>query len=249
MNEIEVSIGQDGEKKKMGKRGRKIFWGMVLVFGTIALLANKLGYLGGSGFWSIAISIVLAAIFIDGMIKRSFGEMLFSIAFFIIANDEMLGLEAITPWPVLLAACALTIGLKMLFPRFGKRHHILINGKSAKTVSTENREGSSVYYENAFGSTVKYITGEVSEVNMENSFGGIEVYFSDAVLVNNTARVHVESSFGGVELYVPSDWKVMMNVDTSFGAAEETGHCNPSGENTLYVEGEVSFGGLDIKYI
>ena len=46
MNEFEVSIGQNGEKKKMRKRGRKIFWGMVLVFGTIALLANKLGYLG-----------------------------------------------------------------------------------------------------------------------------------------------------------------------------------------------------------
>lgn len=143
MNEIEVSIGQDGEKKKMGKRGRKIFWGMVLVFGTIALLANKLGYLGGIGFWSIAISIVLAAIFIDGMIKRSFGEMLFSIAFFIIANDEMLGLEAITPWPVLLAACALTIGLKMLFPRFGKRHHILIQQCLLRECLRKHRE---IYY-------------------------------------------------------------------------------------------------------
>ena len=249
MNEFEVSIGQNGKKKKMRKRGRKIFWGMVLVFGTIALLANKLGYLGGIGFWSIAISIVLAAIFIDGIIKRSFGEMLFSIAFFIIVNDEMLGLEAITPWPVLLAACALTIGLKMLFPCFGKKNHILINGKIAKKISSENREGSNVYYENTFGSTVKYITGEVSEVYMENSFGSIEVYFNDAVLVNNTARIHVESSFGGVELYVPKDWKVMMNVDTSFGGADEAGHCNTNGENILYVEGEVSFGGLEINYI
>lgn len=84
---------------------------------------------------------------------------------------------------------------------------------------------------------------------MENSFGSIEVYFNDAVLVNNTARIHVESSFGGVELYVPKDWKVMMNVDTSFGGADEAGHCNTNGENILYVEGEVSFGGLEINYI
>ncbi len=248
MENIEVSFEQDGEKK-IGKRGRKIFWGIVIIFAAIALLANKLGYLGEIGFWSIVISIVLAAILIDGIIKRSFGEMMFSLAFLVIVNDKLLGLEAITPWPVLLAACALTIGLNMLFPRFRKHHHILINGKKPKAVSTETLEGNIIFYANTFGSTVKYISGEVSEVNIENSFGSMEAYFSDAVLKNGTAKVNVDSSFGSVELHVPSDWKVIMNVDTSFGAAEETGHCNPNGENTLYVEGEISFGGLDISYI
>ena len=43
--------------------------------------------------------------------------MLFSLAFLIIVNDELLGLEAITPWPVLGAALLGSLGLNLLFPK------------------------------------------------------------------------------------------------------------------------------------
>ena len=41
--------------------------------------------------------------------------MLFSLAFAAILFDEALGIEAITPWPVLGAALLGTIGLNMIF--------------------------------------------------------------------------------------------------------------------------------------
>lgn len=249
--EIEITKNEiKDEGKKYGRRNkRKIFWGIVLVLGTVALLANKLGFREEIGFWPIVLSIGLAGIFIDGILKRSFGEMMFALAFLIIVNDELLHMEAITPWPVLIAAIAITAGLNMLFPKFGRHHGIHVRGGSSKTVNEENRDGDTVSYETRFGSTVKYITGEVTTVNMSSSFGAMEVYFNDAVLKNGTASVHVEVSFGSVVLYVPAGWRVLMSVDTAFGAAEETGHCDPTGENVLYVDGEVSFGGLEIKHI
>lgn len=44
------------------------------------------------------------------------------LAFLIIVNDKVLGMEAITPWPVLGAAVLGSIGLKFLFPGFGRKH-------------------------------------------------------------------------------------------------------------------------------
>lgn len=245
-NEIEKRKGK--WEVKLNRKGI----GIILVLGAVALLAKKLGFFSFSesiGFWQAALSVVLAVFFMDGIFKRSFGEMMFALAFLIIVNDELLHMEAITPWTVLLAAAAITVGLNMLFPKFGKHHAAHIGGSSANTVNQENRDGDTVSYETKFGSTVKYITGEVTTVNISSSFGAMEVYFNDAVLKNGTVNVHVEVSFGSMVLYVPAGWRVLMNVDTAFGAGEETGRCDPAGENVLYVDGGVFFGGLEIQYI
>ena len=83
----------------MGRRKtRNIFWGILFLLGALALLLGKLGFL------------------INGILRRSFGGILFSLAMLIIINDELLHMEAITPWPVLGAALLGTIGLHFLFP-------------------------------------------------------------------------------------------------------------------------------------
>ncbi len=244
--EVSKNGGEFSVKRYGGKR--KIFWGLIFIAGALVFLANKLGYLGEIRFWPVVLSICFGAVLINGMIERSFGKMMFALAFLVIVNDKLLGLEAITPWPVLLAAVALTIGLNMMFPGFHRGAHIRIGGKH-KGVCSENRVGNTVYYENNFSGTVKYVSGEITNVEIDNCFGATEVYFSDAILVGGSAKVSVDSSFGAVTLYVPFHWQVMMNVDTAFGGAEEKGRCNPTGENTLYVDGDVSFGALEIKYI
>lgn len=241
------------EVKKYRRGGGNVFWGIVLVVGALAMLMNRLGYFqqDGLSFWSVFFSVCLAAMILDGLKKRSFGEIVFGLAFLIIVNDKLLGLEAITPWPVLLAACAVTGGLNMLFPGFRRHRHVFFRGgkNPAEGKTTESREGDAVSYENTFGGTVKYITGEISTVNMSNSFGAMEVYFSDAVLKNSSAEVHISSSFGGVVLYIPSDWRVILNVESVFAGVEEEGHCNQAGEKVLYIDGQISFCGLEIKYL
>ena len=101
----------------MGRRKtRNIFWGILFLLGALALLLGKLGYLNGMGFWSVFISVILAGFLINGILRRSFGGILFSLAMLIIINDELLHMEAIAPWPVLGAALLGTIGLHFLFP-------------------------------------------------------------------------------------------------------------------------------------
>ena len=242
----------------MSKRQmKKVFWGVLFLLGALALLLGKMGYLEELGFWSVFFSIVLVGILIDGVLRRSFGEILFPLAGLIIVNDELLHLEEITPWPVLGAALLGTIGLSIIFPgrkrwkmHAGSRHLQEVIRDGADTDSGEILSGDKIHYEVSFGDAIKYIAGQdVSKVFLECSFGNLEVYFNDAVLKDNEANVAVECSFGNMELYIPATWKVIMKIDSSFGGVEESGHCDPNSENTLFVKGEVAFGHLMIHYV
>lgn len=244
------------EKSEKVKPKKNIFWGLLLLVGAVALLVNKLGdldfILGGLGVWQILLTVFLVSCLVSGIVKRSFGQVLFSVAFLVIVNDEVLHLQAITPWPVLGAALLGTVGLRLLFPKVkrGCGVRVNVNGRELESPLVEEyRDGEKVSYENCFGEAVKYISGEIGRVKMENSFGSLQVYFTDALLKEGSARVFLENSFGSMVLYVPADWRVQVSVNSAFGGVEERGCCNLEGENALYVEGEVSFGRLLIQYI
>lgn len=240
------------------KKRTKIMWGLLLVLAAAALVVSKLGYLEGIGIWTILFTIGLLCFVVDGIFRRSFGEILFAIAFFIILNDELLGLEEITPWPVLGAALLGTIGLRLLFPKFSKHKvvdfHMTMNGKEVdmenkQPVFEETWDGSSVSYENAFGEAVKYLSGEISHIKTDNVFGSLKIYFSNAVLKGGSASVDVDNAFGSTVLFVPAGWKVVISADHAFGSTKEQGHCDPDGDQVLYIRGDVCFGSLVISYV
>ena len=232
-------------------------WGLFLLLVAAALVVSKLGYLEGIGVWTILFTIGLLCFVVDGIFRRSFGEILFAIAFFIIINDELLKLEAITPWPVLGAALLGTIGLRLLFPKFSRKPKLVSVKMHGKEVDMENKQpvfeetwdGSSVSYENAFGEAVKYLSGEISHIRTDNAFGSLKIYFSNTVLRGGSASVVVDNAFGSTVLYVPASWKVVLSTDNSFGSTKEQGHCNPDGDNVLYISGDISFGSLIVSYV
>lgn len=232
------------------KKGRKIFWGVLFILGAAALLIGQMGYLEGVGFWSILLTIGLVGVLVDGIWNRNFWMMLFSIAFLIIVNDEFLGLEAITPWPVLGAALLGSIGLQMLFPQKKNKPHMIYKNGGSGVTGDDMLFGEQIGFSNTFGESVKYLGGnEINEVCLENTFGSLNVYFNNAVLKNGCAEVSIENVFGSTLLYIPADWKVVMNVNTVFGDANEKGRCNPQGSNTIHITGKTVFGEVGIRYI
>lgn len=239
------------------KENKNVFWGALFLIGAIALLLNKLGFLnillGGMSFFQIIVTVFLVGILVKGMAKRSFGQILFSVAFIVIVNAKVLHMEAFTPWTVLGAAALGTIGLHLMFPnvRSGHGRFLTINGREVifAPVAAESRKGDRRCFENCFGQSAKYVSGEVSRVKLDNCFGFLQVYFTDAQLKDGTAEVIVDDVFGSTIIYVPADWKVIMNVSNVFGAAGERGQCNPEGNIVLYVKGNVAFGKIEIRYI
>ena len=226
-------------------RGRKVFWGMIFIIGALALLVVKLGYLEGIGFWSILFTIALIGVLVDGVISKNFGQILFPLALLVIVHDELLGLEAITPWPVLGAALLGTIGLNMLFPNMGWK-----KWNPAGFQSEDVLDGETISFSNSFGESAKYLSGqEISKVRIKNSFGEMNVYFDGAILKNGVAEVYVENSFGETVLYIPKEWAVMNDIKAVFGDSGEQGPHIPDGSGTLHVYGKVDFGECAIRYL
>ena len=235
------------------KRGKNIFWGLLLILGAIFILVNKMGYFQDIGVVTIIFTIILVGTLIDSIFHRSFGGILFSLAFFCILYDELLGIEALTPWPVLAAAMLGTIGLDMIFKDRKKewkceKNYEWDSEKYNEVVDEESDEW--VRCEISFSSTTKYINStSFKKADLECSFGSMTVYFDNAILNGGRAIVDLEVSFGSMELYIPKTWKVVMNLDNSFGGCKEHGSCSMDDENVLMIYGEVSFGGLEIYYI
>lgn len=239
------------------KSGRKLFWGIIFVLGGVALIISKMGYLEGLNFWSIIFSVALLGILVDGIGHKNWGVVLFSLAFMVIVNDKLLGLESITPWPVLGAALLGTIGLRILFPgkwSISKSHKNNGMEWSLQLGSDgENGEvltGECINIDNNFGEAVKYLGGnEISHVSLENNFGKLSVYFDNVILKDGKAVVVVENNFGSTTLYIPADWSVVTKLDIAFGGATEPNCGNTTSVNTLEVRGDVCFGDLKIEYI
>ena len=234
------------------KGGKKVFWGVLFLLGAVALIVGHLGYLGGLNFWTVLISIGLIGFFVEGVVDRNFGMILFALAFLAITNDKLLGIEELTPWPVLGAALLGTIGLDMLFPKKKKwKEHI---NKNVKTVNEETKfegvNGENISFEVTFGEAVRYVTStQLKTVNAQCSFGSLEIYLNNAMLKENQAVINVDCSFGSTVLYVPGDWNVVQQAKASLGGIDEKGFHSPNGQNTLVVSGSVSFGSLEIRYI
>lgn len=234
------------------KRRSDLLIGLFFVFAAILLIVNEVG-----GYWEISIaksvvSIVLIGIIIKSVLKCSFGGILFPIAFIIILFDEELNLEAITPVPVILTAILGTIGLNMIFKnhRWNCWNSYRCDDHSFRdTVEEDNN--NEVNCSVNFGSSIKYITAEdFKRGNFKCSFGDLKVYFDKATIQGNEATITIDLSFGGMELYIPRTWNVKFNVATSFAGIDEK--CRPgyiSETPVVTINGNASFGGVDIYYI
>lgn len=310
------------------KEERNIFFGMVMLMGAAALIAERFGFLQGIGFWPILLNICLLSVLLNGIFRkkvgtvlgaamilifvndellhletilkgisfwsilfsvfllfflvkgilwRQIGTILFSAAFLIIVNDELLHLESITPWPVLGAALLGTVGLNSLFPGWRHKNRNYPAGWGHKNknypVGIEvgkhddmdeedweeypekgesdicDQDGEVVSYDVIFSQSTKYISGVVSRVDIDNIFGSIQVYFTEAQLERGRARVDVDCVFGSVVLYVPMSWSVELDTENIFGHSGRRGSCSNAGVNVLRVEGDIIFGKLEVIQI
>ena len=241
------------------KSGKKIFWGSLFLLAAVAIIAGQLGYLKGFSFWSVLVSLGVLGVLLDGIRKRNWGTILFSLAFLCIINARPLGLERLTPWPVLGAALLGTIGLNLLFPsRKWRKSGINVIGLPQNS-SSENYEESveedgseSVRCEVCFQSSVRYLHCQALRcARLESSFGSLSVYFTDTRLYEGRAEVKVDVSFGSMELYIPAGWRVVSSVSSSVGHDSEDGTPMKAEEDgpVLSISGDVSFGSLEIHYL
>lgn len=230
----------------------KIFWGIFFILAAVIVVISRLGMIPDVGVFSILATAFLIWVFVEGIRNLNFFASLFSLAFICIIHDKLLGIEALTPWTVLVAALLLSIGLSMLFQGKRKKSHSIETDWSSRSniSSSEQCSDEHVYCKNIFGVAIRYINSDnFCNAYLENSFGSTSVYFDNAVIQGALADVEIKNSFGETVLYIPKEWKVQKDLKQSFGSVEESGVCVGSSSVTIYVHGETSFGSIEIHYV
>lgn len=230
----------------MGKKSN-ILWGLIFILIAVLIIFNQLGYFNGVGLPSLIVSILLVPVIITSVIHVNFAGILFPLAVIGILYDDLLGIQNLTPWPLLLTALFLTIGLSFLFPRH--RRYKSVHDEGFDVIINEP-DGSEINLDARFCGSVKYVnTHQLEVVNIDCSFAGLKVYFDQANLMGDTAIINFDLDFAGAELYIPKSWRIVDNIHYTLGGMEEAGRMADIAEKTITLNGKANFSGVKIIYI
>ncbi len=227
-----------------------IFWGLFFLCAGVFLIIGKLGFLPDINFFTLACTVLLVAWLIRGVRRVSFGEILFPVAFLCILYDDILGIESLTPWPVLGAAAFFTIGLSIIFKdRFPRGYETYVHRSCSEESTAEDILDDNFRFGNTFASSVKYVKSDnFTNAQISCSFGEIKVYFDDAIIQNGNATLQLDVKFGNAQLFIPKTWNVINHATAVFGAIEEKNRNCSTGSPTLTLVGDIAFGATEIFY-
>ena len=230
---------------KTSKIIRKIAWSIFLVGAAALIIANA--YLDFTKFFPLLCGIVLLPVIIESLVQLNFFGVFFPTALIGIIFSEQLGIQSITPWPILAAAVLLSIGFSIIFK--SKRRGVHVHWEDNETV--ENIDDDEFSSTVKFGATTKFfLSDNFKRASLNCSFGSIKAYFDNAKLSPNGAQINISANFAGVELYIPKDWRVINNVSYTLGGLEEKSrNVSDSESPVLTLIGEARFSGITIYYI
>lgn len=234
---------------------RSLFWGVFFILSAVLVILNQLDILIGVSLVSLIVSLLMIPIIIKSLKHRSFAGVLFPLALVAIMFDSQLGIEKLTPWPILGVALFLSIGLSFIFPMTKKwQHHKF----SSEYISTDDEifdaeEGNVVNVESRFSGATKYIKStNLKRVNIDCHFSGVEVYLDSAQIDGDVLIVNMDVSYSGVELFIPVTWKVENQTDCMLAAVDEGSkrrHQLVDKEKRVILQGKIKLAGVDIKYV
>lgn len=226
------------------KGNSNLLLGLLLLVGAGLIITSGMGLIGDLNVFTVIATVILVYVLIKSLFKLRFSGILFPLAFLGILYDKMLGIEELTPFPILFAALLGSIGLHLIFkPKksdfFHKRSHV------------ENKETSEEFScKNTFGEVTKYVaSSNLKYSHLQSSFGEMNIYFENAKLSEEGAEIYVDGAFGEMNIYIPADWNVVTNISCAFGEVHEPGSTNIVNGPIVQFTGSFSFGECNIRRI
>ena len=238
---------------------RKVFFGILLIVLAVCLILWKLKVFSlplafaGVSTWGLIVSAIMVLIIIHSILYLNFGGIFIPLAVICIMFDEPLGITAITPWIVLIAAILLTVAFDMLFSRQRMRRRCDRRYRHCDsdrfTTESLDDENGNIMHSTRFGSSTKYVRSDnLHTADLSTQFGEMSVFFDGAVVPAGTVILNCQVSFGEMDLYIPKDWNVQNRVSVALGNCDDRcSGTNPADGNiTCLIEGSVSFGELKL---
>lgn len=240
-------------------RRRNWFWGAFFVLAGILVVISQITDFQNIGFWSIIVTVFLAAAFIQSLVRLNFFGLFVSAALIYIVFQKPLQLYYLSPWLLLLAASLAGIGLSMIIrprPRrsqpYREAAYSADNMVSSHTETSANDDDNHPNSEVKFGAASRYLHSTALESGQFRvSFGSLEVFFDGATLSPGGAEIYCDCSFGGLKLYIPKNWPVEDRINATIGGvSNENPAARPAeGAPVLTLSGNVLLGGVEIQYV
>jgi len=247
----------------MNYRTKNVITGIMLIALAACLVLWKLNILNlpsvfvDVSVWGLLLSALMVVVIVHSIIDLSFGGIFIPLAVICIVFDKPLGITAITPWVVLIAALLLTVAFHMIFPRHSGHHEHNHRGKhdfsdkfpESFSESFSESEKGSVRYSTQFGSSTRYVHSQnFTSADLSARFGEMSVFFDKAEAPGKTVDINCRVSFGAMNVYIPKSWRVENRVGVTLGHFDINGVNPDPGEDTVtcYINGSVSFGELKL---
>jgi hypothetical protein len=230
---------------------------MFFLAAAVFVLACQTGAFVQVGFWSIAATVLLVAVFISSLIDFNIFGIFLPLALLYLIYQKPLQLPQVSFWTLLLAAALADIGFSMIF--HPHRHHHWEDwdrhghcGDWDSGTSVERIEGNDVFVKTSFSESCKYLHSDsLKSAHLASSFGKLSVYFDQVLLSPEGAEAFLDVSFGSMSLYLPKEWRVEDRIHTGAGSvnSDHRREAPDAGAPVLTLTGNVSFGSLDIHYV
>ena len=235
--------------------------GLTLILIAVVMMGSVMGIIPDIPWFRLAGAVLLGSWTIKALADRDFFGMFVSAGLIAWLFEKELMIEHLTPFPLVVAAAFVGIGLNMII---GKRKKTISfeytdeNGKhgsvswdNIEEVSKEKwTEGRTVLLENTFNSTSKYVNATAfSSAKLENAFGSANVYFNNATVYENQATIELENAFGEMNIYLPGKWRASISQNSTFGHVSIHGEPNRDMDAPLVIiKAESAFGALNIFF-
>jgi len=239
-------------------RFSNIIWGTFLLLAAAFLLFNQFDGFTNIGVGSIIVTVIAVLFIVQCISALRFAPLPIPIAVLYIIFQTPLSLPEIQTRTIIIASILTTIGLLIMLPgkRFFKHRKYKIKKETwdhSGRVQTEdsineNNPSASVQ----FGSISRRLHADNLEtINLYCNFGELEIFFDQVKLNPNGAEANINCSFGAIKLFIPKDWLIIDKLNCPLGGVDISKNFAVPAENAprLILNGSVSFGGIEVRYI
>lgn len=220
---------------------KSIMWGIVLVALGVVLGGNAAGLFDINvffdGWWTL---FIIVPCFI-GIITDK-GERIGNLIGVLVGALLLLACQDIIDfgmfWKLLIPGIIVLIGLGMIFKN-------LFNHKINEEINKLNKniEGDEIAAIFS-GQNIEFKNEEFKGKKVSAVFGGLKLDLRKAIIKEDVV-IDASAVFGGIDILVPDDVIVKVKSSSMFGGVKSK-HDGDKG-HTIYVNGSVMFGGIEVK--
>jgi hypothetical protein len=236
-------------------RFSNFLWGVFLLLAAAFVLTKNFVGFADIGVGSIVIAILALAFIVQCLTRLHIAPIVIPLAVLYFIFREPLGLPVIQTWKLIAAAALAFIGLNFLIPQ-GRRSCSRCNDSGGsknqqRNIPVEGNNDNNPYINVNFSAVSRSLTADSLEtVRLSCNFGSMEIFFNQAELSPNGANAFINCSFGDIQLFIPRHWQVIDKMSCTLAGVDIKSFAAPA-ENAprLTLNGSVSFGGVEVKYI